>query len=213
MRITNNDDAAGGNTGPPLVQSLTGSELYCANISNEARTHWRWFIGMGIAFIALGFMAFGSLIIASTVSIYNVGALMLVGAASNVIHALRLQTWPSLLGWLLSGLFYGDSGIITLVNPELTAQFLTSILAFTLVGAGGVRIWASFQLRLQSRWFWVMASGVVTIMAGIMLAFIWPSQAVWLFGLLLAFDLTFQGLATTALGLSMKTCHQDSLKQ
>ena len=147
MRLTSDDDAIGDFTAPTEVQSLTGSELYCSNIRDEARTHWRWFIGMGIAFIALGFLAFGSLIIVSTVSIYNVGALMLVGAVSNVIHALRLQTWPSLLGWLLSGLFYGDSGIVTLVNPNLTAEFLSYILAFTLVGAGGVRIWTSFQLR------------------------------------------------------------------
>jgi uncharacterized membrane protein HdeD (DUF308 family) len=49
-----------------------------------------------------------------------------------------------------------------------------------------------------------LASGVITGLAGIVVALGWPVNTLWLLGLVLAIDLTFQGVAAIAFGLALK---------
>ena len=94
---------------------------------------------------------------------------------------------------------------MTIANPTLAAQVLTLMLAFALVFSGVMRIWWSVMLRVVPGWGWITASGVVSILAGMVFVAGWPADTVYLLGMVLAFDLTFQGITAVALGFTLKS--------
>lgn len=174
-------------------------------LRHDARSKWGWFVALGIVFVVLGSLAFGNLLVATAASVFYIGALMIVGAAANIIHAFQVKSWTSFSGWLLSGLLYGAAGITAFSNPLLAASVLTLILAYALIISGLLRIWSSTQMRAHAGWGWVTASGFVTLLAGVVFVMGWPINTLWLLGMLLAIDLTFQGFITLALGLTLRS--------
>jgi uncharacterized membrane protein HdeD (DUF308 family) len=50
----------------------------------------------------------------------------------------------------------------------------------------------------------MVLSGLVTLLAGVIIALGWPINSLWVLGMFLAIDLVFQGWATIALGLALK---------
>jgi uncharacterized membrane protein HdeD (DUF308 family) len=60
------------------------------------------------------------------------------------------------------------------------------------------------RLRPESGWGWILASGVITTLAGIVVAFGWPVNTLELLGRVLAIDLIFQGVAAIAFGLALR---------
>jgi uncharacterized membrane protein HdeD (DUF308 family) len=89
----------------------------------------------------------------------------------------------------------------------LAAATLTLLLAIALILSGILRIWWSFQLKPEVGWGWVLASGIITLLAGIIFVLGWPVNSLWLLGMVLAIDLTFQGIAAIAFGLTLKGAH------
>jgi uncharacterized membrane protein HdeD (DUF308 family) len=49
-----------------------------------------------------------------------------------------------------------------------------------------------------------VASGVVSVLAGVVFVLGWPVNSLWLLGMVLAIDLTFQGVCAIAFGLALK---------
>ncbi|HUP05706.1 MAG TPA: DUF308 domain-containing protein, partial [Caldimonas sp.] len=99
---------------------------------------------------------------------------------------------------------YFVAGALTIANPKLAAEVLTLMLAFSLMFSGVMRVWWSVQLRVVPGWGWITVSGVVSILAGLAFVAGWPADTVYLLGMVLAFDLLFQGLSAVALGFTLK---------
>jgi len=168
------------------------------------RSEWGWFVALGIALVLLGMLAFGNVFAATVVSVLYVGAMMIIGAILQIIQAFRVKSWGGFFFWLLGGIIYGIAGAIAFYNPVLAAAALTLILAFTLIASGIVRAVLGFRLRPQQGWGWMMTSGVITIIAGIIFAVGWPANTLFLLGIVLAIDLTFQGIFSIAFGVALK---------
>ena len=175
-----------------------------ASVTAELRSHWGWFVALGVVLLVLGFIAFGHLVIATVASVFYLGALMVIGAVAQIIHAFRVKRWGGFFFWLLSGLLYGAAGVLAFYNPALVAAALTLVLAVALIASGILRVWSGFRLRPEPGWGWLLASGVITTLAGIVVAIGWPVNTLWLLGLVLAIDLTFQGVGAIAFGLALK---------
>lgn len=169
-----------------------------------ARSPWGWYVALGIALIVLSAFAFGNLLMATVASVYFVGILMLVGAVLQIVHAFEVKRWGGFFLWLLSGLVYGLAGVLAFTNPLLAASALTLLLAASLIISGILRIVWSFALRRLSGWGWLLASGVITILVGLLFLMGWPENSLWLLGIVLAVDLAFQGVADIAFGLQVR---------
>jgi uncharacterized membrane protein HdeD (DUF308 family) len=169
---------------------------------------WGWFLTVGLVFLALGLWAFGNLVLATSISIFYVGIIMAVGGLMQLMHTFQVRTWPGFLYYAFSGFLYLAAGVIAFKNPMLAAASLTLYLAVTLTFSGAVRIWLSLQIREHYGWSWMLTSGLLTLLAGAVFAVDWPLNSIWLLGILLAVDLTFQGAATIVLSLSLKKSKQ-----
>ena len=91
------------------------------------------------------------------------------------------------------------------MNPILASSVLTLLLAAALLVAGVIRIWVGLRGRPKPNWGWIVAAGVVTALAGLIIALGWPVNSLFILGIFLAFDLIFQGATLTVFGLALKT--------
>lgn len=183
---------------PADVSALLKSTL------QDLSTHWGWFIALAAVMIGLGLMAAVHLWAATVASVVFIGALMVIGGIAHLAQAWRVKGWQSFLLWTLSGLAYTVAGAIAIVNPVVGAAVLTLVFGAFLLASGALRLWVWSQNREQNGWQWLSFSGFITLLAGVLIAAGWPGNSLWVLGLLLGFDLLFQGLSLLMLGLALR---------
>lgn len=182
--------------------TLSGDALKDA--IGQTRAKWGWFVALGVLLLIFGGIAFGNLFIATVASVYLVGWMMLFAGVVEIIHAFGVKTWGRFFYWLLSGLLYAIAGFFAFYNPLLASAVLTFLLAVALVASGVLRLWVGYQQRAEKGSGWIIAAGIVTLLAGLVIAMGWPVNSLWILGLFLAIDLVFQGWAFIAFGLALK---------
>jgi len=171
----------------------------------KKRTKWAWFLALGITFIGLGSIAIGNLVLATIATVYYVGILMTIAGVVQLFHAFSIRTLNGFFFWLLGCVLYLAAGVMTLMNPLLASFVLTLLLGLLAAASGLSRIWLSFHVKTRHGWGWIVASGVVTTLTGLVFLLGWPVNSLWLLGLVLAIDLIFQGCALVGLAAKLRT--------
>jgi uncharacterized membrane protein HdeD (DUF308 family) len=173
--------------------------------SPSLQSKWIWFVGLGVLLLTCGLIALGNLLLATVASVYYVGMLMLFGGILYLVHAFQVRGWDHILFWALSGVLYVLAGIFAFVNPILASAALTLFLAVALLIAGTFRVFIGRRMKPLKGWGWIVASGVITALAGIIIALGWPVNSLWVLGLFLAVDLMLQGWTMLAFGFGIRT--------
>ena len=170
----------------------------------ELRSRWGWFVALGVLMIIAGVIALGSLLMATIVTVFWVGAMMVVSGAFEIIHGFQMKQWGRFFLWIVIGALYVVAGLIVFRNPLLAAGVLTLLLGFGLIVAGVVRIFLAMQMKSGSAWAWVAVSGVITLLLGIVIIMQWPLSGAYALGIFLGVDLVFDGAAWLGMGLALK---------
>ena len=168
------------------------------------RAKWGWIVALGVIYAVAGFVALGSVLIATAATVFVVGIMMLIAGVAEVINAFQVKTWGKFLFWLLLGALYMLAGFATFQNPLLAAAFLTLLLGGVLVVSGIMRIVLAFSMKEGTSWLWVAASGIVTLLLGLIILNHWPVSSLYILGLFLGFDLVFAGASWIGVGLSLR---------
>lgn len=169
------------------------------------RAGWWWFAVLGVAFIIIGLIASSHLLLATIVTVYYLGALMVLAGVLQVVQAFQLPQWGGFLLWLASGILYAAAGVMAFLNPALASSALTLFLALFTAASGIVRTWLGAGAMSEPGWGWVVASGVVSTIVGLILLLGWPVNSSWVLGLVLAVDLVFQGCAMLAASFRLRS--------
>ncbi|MBX5012810.1 HdeD family acid-resistance protein [Rhizobium lentis] len=172
---------------------------------SSLRSKWVWFLGLGVLLLICGLIALSNLLMATVASVFYVGMLMLAGGVIYLVHAFQVRRWDQVLFWALSGILYVLAGIFAFINPIFTSAALTLFLAIALLVAGIFRLWVGMRMRPLKGWRWIAASGVITTLAGFVIALGWPVNSLWILGLFLAVDLIVQGWTMIAFGLGIRS--------
>ncbi len=167
------------------------------------RAHRGWFVALGVLLLVLGAVASLDLILATVASIYVLGVLMILGGVAQLAHAARVRTWGQAALGFASGVLYAVAGALAFLNPLLASGVLTLMIAAALLVSGVLRIVVAIRERPRRGWAWVLAAGVLSVLAGLVLVLGWPVNSLWVLGLILAVDLIVQGWAWIAFGLGL----------
>ncbi len=170
----------------------------------QAQANWGWFIALGIGLIVAGIIASANVFASTIASVIYVGAMMLVGAILQFVHAFSARGWRRRTLNILAALFYAVASLVIVYDPLLSAVDLSLVIGGLLVGAGIVRFISAFHDRSHGGWGWVAASGVATSAVGVLILATWPAVGLWLLGMMLAVDLIFQGWGFLAFGFMLK---------
>ena len=163
-----------------------------------------WIIALGIVYVIAGFVALGSVVFATVVTVFVVGIMMLIAGAAEVINAFQIKTWGKFLLWLLLGVLYIVAGFVTFENPLLAAALLTLLLGFSLVASGIMRIVLAFSMKEGTPWLWVAFSGVITLLLGLVILAHWPVSGLYILGLFLGIDLVIAGASWIGIGFGLR---------
>jgi uncharacterized membrane protein HdeD (DUF308 family) len=168
------------------------------------RAKWGWIVSLGVVYVIAGFVALGSVMMATVASVFVVGVMMIVAGIAEIINAFQLKGWGKFLIWALLGVLYIFAGFVTFENPLLAAALLTLILGAALIASGLVRIFLAFSMKRESPWIWVLLSSVVTLLLGLLIIAHWPISSVYVLGIFLGVDLVMAGAAWIGLGFALR---------
>ena len=167
------------------------------------RAKWGWIVALGVVYVIAGFIALGSVVMATVASVLIVGVMMIIAGVAELINALQIKSWGKFLIWALLGVLYIVAGFVTFENPLFAAVLLTLMLGASLVASGVVRIFLAFNMKREMPWIWVALSGVVTLVLGLLILARWPINSVYILGLFLGIDLIMAGAGWIGLGFGL----------
>jgi uncharacterized membrane protein HdeD (DUF308 family) len=167
------------------------------------RAKWGWIVALGVVYVVAGFVALGSVVMATVASVLVVGVMMIVAGVAELISAFQIKTWGKFLIWALLGLLYIVAGFVTFENPLFAAVLLTLMLGASLVASGVVRVFLAFNMKRESPWVWVALSGVITLLLGLLILARWPINSIYILGLFLGIDLIMAGAGWIGLGFGL----------
>ena len=185
------------------MSNITASTRSFSEIET-LRAKWGWIVALGVIYSVAGLIALGSVLTATVASVFIVGIMMLIAGVAEVINAFQVKTWGKFLFWVLLGVLYIVAGFVTFENPLLAAALLTLLLACALIVSGIMRIILGFSMKRGMPWIWVVLSGVVTLLLGLIILNHWPVSSLYILGLLLGIDLVFAGASWIGMGLSLR---------
>lgn len=178
--------------------TLTGTDLA------PLRAKWGWIVALGVVYVVAGFIALGSIVMATVASVFVVGVMMIIAGVAEVFNAFQIKSWGKFLVWALLGVLYIVAGFITFENPIFAAAILTLLLGASLVASGLVRLFLAFSMKRESPWIWVALSAAITLLLGLVILAHWPVNSVYILGLFLGIDLIFAGASWIGLGFGLR---------
>lgn len=187
-------------SGTMNVSSAPGAPLELAPL----RAKSGWIVALGVMYLVAGFIALGSVAMATVASVFIVGIMMVLAGAAEIVNAFQVKSWGKFVLWLLLGVLYVVAGIAAFENPLLAAAILTLVLGVALVVSGIMRVILAFGMREGMPWVWIVFSGVITFFLGVIILAHWPISSVYVLGLLLGIDLVFAGIGWIGLGLGFR---------
>ena len=155
-------------------------------------------------YLIVGVIALGSVVIATAASVFFVGIMMVIAGAIEVINAFQIKTWGRFLLWLSLGALYVIAGVLTFENPLLAASLLTLMLGFALLISGVMRMVLAFSMKEGGLWIWVLISGLVTLLLGLVILLHWPVSSLYVLGIFLGIDLVVAGASWVAIGFGLR---------
>ena len=166
-------------------------------------SEWWWFLLLGIALILLGTAAISVPILVSVVAVKFFGILLLVGGVAQIIGSFWEGEWSGLMLHLLMGILYAVVGGMLIGNPLEGLAVLTLMLAALLIVGGLFRVIVAMKMQFHV-WGWVLLSGIISILLGVLIWADWPAISLVVIGLFLGIEMIFNGWSWIMLGLDIR---------
>ena len=180
------------------------SDLTQAASRPRPRTGWGWFLGLGIAQLVLGIIAWFDVIAFTIAGVIFIGALLLVAGIFQVVHAFMDRDWGGFALHVLVGLLYVIGGFLLMNDPLPGALIITVLVAAALVIGGVLRIAIAVQHRHMPGWGLLLFGGIISVVVGVLLYLTLPWSGLWVVGTLIAVELIFHGVSWIQFGLSLR---------
>lgn len=171
-------------------------------LKEELHKNWGWFLAWGIALIILGIIAIVISAFTTIAVVITLGILLIITGIVFIIDTFKFwHKWNAFFPTIIIALLYLITGIMLLTHPVLGAMSLTLLLATFYIILGIFRIISSMSLH-QPRWGWVLASGIITLILGLLIVFHWPLWSLFIIGLFVGIDMIVIGWAYIMLAVA-----------
>jgi uncharacterized membrane protein HdeD (DUF308 family) len=168
--------------------------------------HWVFFLCEGIVLAILGVLAIFVPVVASLAATIFFGWLLLLSGIVGMITTFRAQHAPGFWWSLLSAMLGIAAGVYLIAWPTMGVFSLTAVLIAFLFIEGFLSILYALEHRrgVSGRWGWMLASGILDLVLGMLLIAGLPSSATWALGLLLGINMIFGGWALIVMALAAR---------
>jgi uncharacterized membrane protein HdeD (DUF308 family) len=170
------------------------------NGKRSAIEHLHW---LGIVLIALGVAALLSPAVAGSALMIVIGFILLIAGIVPIVRELKAEASTEKAMGLTLGIITGLTGIAIIAHPIFGLAFLTLLLVGYFVAEGVWKIIVSFRYRPANGWKWLLASGLLSLILGLLIWSQWPVSGMWAVGLLVGVNLLGTGLALVTLASTL----------
>lgn len=169
-----------------------------------------WFAALGILLIVAGGAAIALPHIATLSAEFLFGGLLFATGVMRAVAAFRAKKWTGMLLELAIGVLYVVTALLIAWKPIQGAIALTFMLAVLFNIEGIARIALGVQMRPEQGWGWIIASGVLAVIAGVLIAAKLPSSGVWAIGLLVGVNMFMAGWTFLVVSLFRRDASEDA---
>ena len=162
-----------------------------------------WFLALGILLIVAGTLAIIYDVAATLLSVLFFGWLLVIMGILEAIQSFWQPRWGGLFLHLMVGILAAVVGFHLLSSPAAGAVVLTLVMAIYFMVIGIFRIISAIAMRFPS-WGWVLFSGLVTFILGVLIKSQWPMSGLFIIGLFIGIDMIFSGWSYVMLSLAAK---------
>jgi uncharacterized membrane protein HdeD (DUF308 family) len=160
---------------------------------------------LGIAFIILGLITIIFPLAVTIVFKVFIGWLFIITGAFQIWQSFSIRQWGGFFWNLLIGILYLVAGCWLAFDLFAGIIGLTVLLAITFIAHGTLEAIMANNLRPNNGWGWMMFSGLVGVLAGVLIILGLPSTAEWAIGLMIGINMISSGLAFFSLGSAAKS--------
>lgn len=192
-------------TGTATGATAPGDVIGRADVLAAVRENASRFRWMGIGLIVAGALAILFPLIASIAVKVMIGWLLLLTGAVTLWHAFQAKDWSSAIWQGVIAVLHLIAGVYLAFFPFTGLIALTTFLAILFLVQGGFEIAIASQHRERRGWGWLIASGVVSVLAGGFLILGLPGSAAWAIGLLAGLVFLSTGISMVGLASAAET--------
>jgi|GEM_PF-203066 len=176
------------------VTNLSSTEMLAAREASKASS------AFGAVLAVLGVFAVLAPMFSGIAVTVLVGLLLAAAGMVEIVFAFKSDSFgKGVLVFLFGGLGL-LAGLVVLVTPVASLAVLTIVLAGLFFIGGVVDIVLAVRLRPEEGWGWMLSSGMVSVLLGILIVAQWPASGVWAVGLLVGIRMLMHGWMLMALG-------------
>lgn len=172
-------------------------------VANALHAHWKLYLAEGVLLLALGLIAIVIPPLATLAVTILFGWLLLISGVMGLITTFWMRHAPGFWWSLVSAALGVVVGASLLAMPLSGAFSLTIVLVafFMIEGVVSIMFALEHKRELSGRWGWMLASGFVDLVLGVMILAGLPSTATWAIGLLVGINMMFGGSALIGMAL------------
>ena len=190
--------------------SENNQEMPIDPIFGKVKDNWGWLLGLGILFLILGIIGLGMTFTLTQLSMIFFGVLFIIGGGVQIVHLFKCGSWKGVFWHLIIGVLYIAAGITCISNPMLASTVITAVLGVMFIAIGLSRLIMAFTMRGNQGWGWVLVSGVITFLLGLIILLHWPLSGLWFIGMIIAIELIIHGWAYIFVALAARNASSEA---
>jgi len=153
-------------------------------------------------------VALGALLLVSPVAVGNtvvriVALVLAVTGVAALVQAYRSEASAQRGVSMALGAVAAVLGVLVWLNPQVGTGFLTALLMGFFAVDGGWKLMMAFRYRPLRAWWWLLASGILSLFFVLLLGWQWPVSAAWVIGVLVGLDFLGAGVSMLLLASAM----------
>lgn len=168
------------------------------------RKSWIWMAVLAVISLIGGVLALFNPFAATLAATMMAGWVFALLGIVQIFQACQVQGWGGFIWALLFGLLSLIVGGSLIFNPLAGMISLTLLVAVLFIATGVVKIMYSFSLRPVTGWGWVLFSGLVSLVLGVMILADFPASAASILGILLGVELISNGVLFLFVALGLR---------
>ena len=171
----------------------------------KVRSASRGLFWLGLAMAALGIAAIVFPIASTLATAMFVGWMLPLYGGITLFGSFSIHGTGPFFSALVTALLAIGTGVFLLLNPVAGAVALTLIVATLFMLEGAFEISFAFEMLPHAGWVGLLISGIISIVAAVLIVAAWPAISMILLGILFGINFASTGIACMMVAHAVKS--------
>jgi uncharacterized membrane protein HdeD (DUF308 family) len=168
-------------------------------------SHWLWLVLLGGVLMVAGAIAILVPAISEIAASRVLGSVLIISGLVQIVQATKMLHWTGFIWHLLLGILAAVGGALIYMDPFAGVVALTLVIAVIFAVHGVTQIGFAVKVRAQAGWHWFLVSGVIALVAAVLLVMKLPYSHSFTPATVAGVSLLFAGWAYVAMALAART--------